>query len=184
MKTFILSLILLLSISFTTQANTIDYEKPDITVTDQFNVDLLQVSADFTIERNDNYHQGLDVFQIGSCRYDASFTGSRQSDNITFAQSINFSTSGNKEQTRYSFIKQNWQPDTSRMRVFGITSSRQSLQTNYRSSEGNYYLSKGKNTSYYQSDELLSESVFSNRNNCSPLYRPIDNCKVCSALHA
>lgn len=183
MKNILFLLVTFLSISLTTQANTIDYEKPDITVTDQFDVDLLQVATDIPIEANYNHCKGFDVFNLTSDRYITSITASRYSENIDAIKQINLTTTSGKKQICYSIIKQSRQRDTSGMRVQGAEGSCENLQGDYYNPEGNKYTTKGNLNGHTKPNEFYSKAILLDRAGIGIAFYRIDRCKICSALH-
>lgn len=166
MKNFLNNLILILCITFTTAAiaNTETYEKPDtisVAISDDGIVQINQIVTENIGVEND--HQGLDIYNERSCRYDTSIATSGYSSNISINKGIVRDTNNSQVQTSYSKFTQSRQRNTSRMRVYGTESSGQNLQGNYYYPEGNYYKSQGKKHCYTEQTQLFAETILLSR---------------------
>jgi hypothetical protein len=184
MKRFVFSLIILLSISFTTEAKTLDYETPDITVIDDFSDCQLQVATVVTNQGN-NYHcKGLDVLQVESYRHDASDTAIRHGKNISITAKVNSYTNYSKEQTCYSKPKESRQYDRGGMLLRRAEGSGKNLQGNYYTTSGDQYQTKRNFNPDTKRNELYTEALVLYRiGNRDTVFRyPV--CPFCDTWHS
>lgn len=174
LKTFLLSLVLLLSFTLPTQANTFDDEKTNITILDP-GVDIcLQVAADYTNQGDYQNSKGLHILQTGSDRHLASFETSRYSAHISIDKGTVKHTNGNKIEASYSIIAQSERPNTSGVHLRRTEASGTNLQGDHSASERDKYK---QNRNYYgatKPNEFLSKTLFLDRvnicrSNCSSI---------------
>lgn len=159
MKKFVFGLILICSLTFTTQANTIDYEKPDITAIDTYDECIMQVQIITEAVGNYQDHQGLHVFQIAGSRYSAGNTASGFSQDITIDPGTVRSTNTNKEQSSYSQFTESWELYRGNLRMFGAESCSANLQGDHYNTKGDHY--RPKRDYYLTGDpnELFSKDI-------------------------
>lgn len=178
MKNFVLGLILIFSLSFTTQtqAISIDHEKPNITIIDHFDLSVMQIAEDITFQIG-NYQdsQGLDLFDFASGRHITSITSIGHSEDISITKGVDFSTHFNKEQSSNSKFTESWRPDRSIMYLRRAEAGSTNLQGNYYHSEGDHYRTKGNHYDFTKPNERFSKDLLLDRN-----WNGITNSRVCS----
>jgi len=166
MKNFVFGLILIFSLSFTTQTQAIgnDYEKPNISIVDHFDVSIMQVTEDFTFQVG-NYQnsQGYNLFDFESGRHYSSIASSRYSKDYSINKGVDIATYFNKEQSSYSKFTQSWRPDRGNLYLRRAEASSTNLQGDHYHSEGDYYRTKGDDYHITKPNELYTEIVFLDR---------------------
>lgn len=153
MKNFVTALILLVSLTFTTQANSIDYEKTNITTVDCIDIGIVQIAEDYTYQVGNNQdNPGYHIYNLASGRYTTSITTSGYSENITINKGADRSTCKDKKQSSYSKSTQSWRSNRSDLRVRGTEASCTNLQgsdyhsiKDYRTATGNHNLNTTAN---------------------------------------
>lgn len=183
MKRFIFLLILLLSISFSLQAKTSDYETPDSTVVDQCDADALQIATIDTNQGNSNDCKRFDIFYLKSNRYHASHTASRHSKNIGITTKTYSNTNYNKEQARYGKLNTSRQHDRSTMRMRRVESSGKNLQGNHTPITRNKYKAKRNFSTDTKRNELYAKTAILHRFNRAGFVFRHPVCSVCNSRH-
>ena len=138
MKNFLFTLLFIFSITLTTQAKSIDYEKPSTTIVADHYLGSLQVEATSAYEIGNNQdNQRLDVYHFTSDRYVTSYTSSRYSKDNSINKGTDIDTYINKEQSSNSIITQSWRSDRSDLCLRRAERSGQDLQRGYDASTVN-----------------------------------------------
>ncbi len=154
MKTFITGLLIIFSLTFTTQtqAKTTSHETHHYFNIDCIDIGIMQITEVTAFKNGNNQdNQRLNLYDETSYRYLSSIATSRYSENIKVDQGAYRSTNDHKEQSSYSKFAKSWQQNTSNLRMRRIEGSGKSLQrdhyqtaVNYRATESNANLnSKG-----------------------------------------
>lgn len=158
-KTFFLSLIILLSISFTTQAKTLDHEKPNISITDHFDDGSLQITADYTNQGIEHHNQGLDILNFASCGHFASITSIGHGTYIEVNKGAFKYTNGDQVEASNSYITQNGRFHTCRLYLRRAEASGENLQGNHYKANRDHNYSKRNHYHITKPNEFFTKGI-------------------------
>lgn len=159
LKTFLFSLILILSVSRLTFANTRTNEKISIPNYDLFSNCSMQATADVTINYQTDHNKGFNIYNLNSDRYSSSVASGRLSEDIQFNITTNNYTNQSKEQLRNGELAENWRHHTSQLLLRRAGACSKSIQGNNYNAKRNYNRFKANQCSASKSNEFLSESI-------------------------
>lgn len=174
LKTFVLSIIMLLSMQLTIQATTLEHEKPNITITNCLDDGMLQIATSFANQNIHNHYQGLDIYHIESRGHLASITSCRYGKNNHANKTALEYTHGYKKQPSYNFITQNRQRNPSRMYLRGTQASGEIIQRNSYQTNRNYKHTKRNHYHFAKPNEFFTKNILLHRIGC---------CSYCDRLH-